>query len=88
MRRRDQSQRAHLIPAAGWRLRLDLTGVVLSALGLMLLLYPLVQDHDLGDRVSPESFVDAFEVSLAALIGVLAVVATFTLRLPKHARSA
>lgn len=33
---------------ASQRLRLDLTGVALSTLGLLLLVYPLVQGHDLG----------------------------------------
>jgi EmrB/QacA subfamily drug resistance transporter len=40
----------------------------------------------LDDRVTPDSFVHAFAVSLATLIGVLAVVAALTLRLPTHTR--
>ncbi len=42
----------------------------------------------LADRVSPDGFVHAFEVSLAALIGILVVVVALTLHLPKQARSA
>jgi len=41
-------QRAIRESRAAQRLRLDLTGVALSALGLLLLMYPLVQGHDLG----------------------------------------
>jgi EmrB/QacA subfamily drug resistance transporter len=41
----------------------------------------------LGDPVSAGSFVDAFQVSLATMIGLLAVVATLTLRLPGRVRT-
>lgn len=41
----------------------------------------------LGDQLSPDSFVRAFTVSLAVLIGILAVVAALTFHLPKNRRS-
>jgi EmrB/QacA subfamily drug resistance transporter len=61
-------QRAIRESRSSQRLRLDLTGVALSTLGLLLLVYPLVQGHDLGWPMWTYASMAAGVVVLAVLV--------------------